>query len=204
MATTAERTIIETPTPGWFLDPASGKKTRKQEGDRIMSQAEYDQALLDADPAKVTPPDPQEQVEPAKSEHNTEAVIERINANAEGDNTGTPAEDAEAKRQQQVKDAAAEVTVLTSGKVVTGKTVTIKCSHIDGVLHEKHWADLTAAEKRKACGDERTIKVQDQFQVKRCVAHQKAHRNALKRQKTRDQKAAREAAREAAKANSGS
>ena len=39
------------------------------------------------------------------------------------------------------------------------------------------------------CGAERTIKVQDQFQVKRCPECQKAHRNAMRRAKRAEKKA---------------
>ena len=38
------------------------------------------------------------------------------------------------------------------------------------------------------CGAERTIKVQDQFQVKRCPECQKAHRNAMRRAKRTEKK----------------
>jgi hypothetical protein len=46
------------------------------------------------------------------------------------------------------------------GRPRKGKTVTIKCKHHVGP-------------GRKLCGAERTIQVQDVFQVTRCTAHQK-------------------------------
>ena len=39
------------------------------------------------------------------------------------------------------------------------------------------------------CGAERIIKIQDQFQVKRCPECQKAHRNAIRRAKRAEKKA---------------
>lgn len=49
-----------------------------------------------------------------------------------------------------------EKVTLSSGHVVESKTVTIAC--VD-------------------CGTERIVKIQDQFQVKRCIPCQKKHRN---------------------------
>ena len=43
------------------------------------------------------------------------------------------------------------------------------------------------------CGAERIIKVQDQFQVKRCPECQKAHRNAMRRAKRAEKKAQQQA-----------
>lgn len=43
------------------------------------------------------------------------------------------------------------------------------------------------------CGAERTIKVQDRFQVKRCPECQKAHRNAMRRAKRAEKKAQQQA-----------
>jgi hypothetical protein len=71
-------------------------------------------------------------------------------------------------------DGQVKTTILDTGKVVAGPTVKIKCSD---------------------CGTEREIKVQDKFQVRRCVDCQKEHRKALRRQKL---KAKREAAKAAA------
>lgn len=99
-----KRTLVETATPGWFIDPNHpDKKTRKQPVDRIISQEAYEK-ILDSTP----------------------------------------------------------LVVADTGKALVGPTTVIRC--VD-------------------CGAERTVKVQDKFQVKRCVAHQKDHRNALRRQK---------------------
>lgn len=35
------RTIIQTKTAGWFLNPETGKKTRKQDGDQILTEKEW-------------------------------------------------------------------------------------------------------------------------------------------------------------------
>jgi hypothetical protein len=53
----------------------------------------------------------------------------------------------------------------------TPRTVKIKCKHHVGP-------------GRKLCGVARVIKVQDAFQVKRCVPHQKEH--AVERRRARD------------------
>ena len=60
-----------------------------------------------------------------------------------------------------------QVRVLDTGKVAVGPTKKIKC--VD-------------------CGKEREIKVQDAFQVLRCVEHQKAHRLAKRRERTRQRR----------------
>jgi hypothetical protein len=52
------------------------------------------------------------------------------------------------------------------------RTVKIKCKHHVGP-------------GRKLCGAERVIKVQDAFQVKRCVPHQKEY--AAERRRARDE-----------------
>jgi hypothetical protein len=53
-----------------------------------------------------------------------------------------------------------EPLVSAYGRPLKGKTVVIKCKHKVGP-------------GRKLCGTERTIQVQDAFQVTRCVEHQK-------------------------------
>ena len=64
----------------------------------------------------------------------------------------------------------AEVNVLTSGKVVRGKVITITCAE-------------------RGCTNKRTIKPQDRFQVRRCLEHQKEHRNALRAKRLREKRA---------------
>lgn len=40
-ATEVGRTLVETGTPGWYEDPEiPGKKTRKKEGDKVLSRSE--------------------------------------------------------------------------------------------------------------------------------------------------------------------
>lgn len=109
------RTIIKTKTAGWYEDPATGKKTRKQDGDQILTKQEW---------------------EAANSEIKT----------------------------TEKKDYG----VLSTGKVAHGPTCTIKCQH---------------KEKGKLCGTERVIQVQDKFQVKFCIDHQKEERNRLRRER---------------------
>lgn len=67
----------------------------------------------------------------------------------------------------------APVVLADTGKVLTGKTTVIKCAD---------------------CGAERTIKVQDAFQVKRCAEHQRQHRLRRRRERTAERAAARKAA----------
>lgn len=59
-----------------------------------------------------------------------------------------------------------KTTVSETGKVLVGKTITIKC-------------------KWRGCKATRTIKPQDKFQVKYCVEHQHENRKALRRAKQR-------------------
>lgn len=73
-----------------------------------------------------------------------------------------------------------EPLVSAYGRPLKGKTVVIKCKHKVGP-------------GRKLCGAERTIQVQDVFQVTRCVEHQKV----FAAERRRDREAAkREAATE--------
>ena len=39
------RTLVETETPGWFLDPATNKKARKRDGDAVIAQDEFDKLV---------------------------------------------------------------------------------------------------------------------------------------------------------------
>lgn len=64
-----------------------------------------------------------------------------------------------------------ELVVSAYGRPLKGKTVVIKCKHKVGP-------------GRKQCGAERTIQVQDAFQVTRCVAHQKVF--AAERRRARE------------------
>lgn len=178
----ATRTIIKTDTAGWFEDPTTGKKTRKQDGDRVMTRAEYEQHVLDQDPAQAQP-EQQEQPE-AKADTN-------------GGKAATPP---------------AEEVELTTGKTATGKTLVIQCAWVDPdkrtpeqvKLFEGDPSKITyeavkqaAGGKRSAFpdGTKRTIKPQDAFQVRFSPANQQKWRAELRRRKT---KARREAARKAA------
>jgi hypothetical protein len=72
-----------------------------------------------------------------------------------GDTNGAVAE----KAKQDAKG-----TVLSSGKIAKGETVTITCA-------------------KRGCREKRVIQVQDKFQVKFCLPHQKEHRNELRRER---------------------
>ncbi len=63
--------------------------------------------------------------------------------------------------------------VSAHGRPLKGKTVVIKCKH-------------KVCPGRKLCGAERTIQVQDVFQVTRCAEHQKV----FAAEKRRDREAA--------------
>lgn len=110
---TKARTLVKTETPGWYLDPSTGKKARRRKVDKVISADEFERAM-------------------------------------DGERAG------------------AKIFVSDTGKALIGPTTTIKC---------------------EVCQAERVVKVQDRFQVKRCVEHQRAHRNALKREKRAKAKA---------------
>lgn len=44
-ATAEPRTLVETSTPGWYLDPNTGKNTRKAQVDKVISQAQFEKAM---------------------------------------------------------------------------------------------------------------------------------------------------------------
>lgn len=178
---TATRTIIQTDTPGWFLDPATDKKTRKQDGDTVMTRAEYDQMLLDNEdkPAADVTDTPAEAPVEAPTTEATKPASRKPTAKAD-----------------------AEVTALTSGKVAVGKTLKIRCAWVDpekrtpeqavlfntgfaGVEKGKTYEAVKAAagNKRSAFpdGSDRVIKVQDAFQVRFSPDNQKLWRNELRR-----------------------
>lgn len=172
--TTATRTLIQTDTPGWFIDPDSpDKKTRKSPGDTIVSRAEYEKML---------------------------------EAPKRGDRTDA----AQTDEREPVT-----TTALSTGKVVTGQTVEIRCAWVDpdkrtdeqkaifdGDPKEITYDAVKAAAngKRSAFpdGTVRRIKPQDAFQVRFCPDNQTKWRAELRRRKA---KARREAARAAAAQN---
>ena len=87
--------------------------------------------------------------------------------------------EAEAKEVAERSDSEAGITEKLSRHITTAnmnkqtpKLITINCCD---------------------CGAERIIKVQDQFQVKRCPECQKAHRNAMRRAKRTEKKAQQQA-----------
>jgi hypothetical protein len=192
---TTTRTIVKTTTPGWYIDvdDPDGKRVRKAEGDNVITRDEY---WLMKNPA------------PAESKSLAEL--------AEVVNHSTPdqAPDAREAQRQATVEAAADAnntTQLSSGKLATGPTVTIKCAWVDPVdrtpaqqrLFEGPVRDITydgmvqaAGGDPKAMpdGTERVIKKQDQFQVRFTPENQRKHRNELKRRKLAQKRAARQAA----------
>lgn len=201
---TAGRIIIETTTSGWYEDPEQpGKKVRKQNGDRVMSRAEYDQLVLDREDSKETP----------VSKAPTAEQVAETQATTAAANKATRKAAAQAAKPEPVK------TTLTSGKEAVGKTIEIRCAWVDpekrteaqqelfnsgfaGVEPGKAYEAVkeAAGNKRSAFpdGSKRTIKVQDAFQVRFSPDNQKRWRNELRRRKTAARKAEREAAKAAA------
>lgn len=196
MATAEARIIVKTETAGWYEDPATGKKTRKQDGDRIMTSAEYSQLILDAEPARVA----------------TDQEKNMDDAPAEAEATTTEDQPKQTAQRPPTAKPDAEVITLTTGKRVTGKTIEIRCAWVDpdkrtpeqvalfeGDPRQINYDSVKAAagNKRSAFpdGSKRTIKKQDAFQVRFSPENQIKWRAELKRRKT---KARREAARAAA------
>lgn len=197
MATAEARIIVKTETAGWYEDPATGKKTRKQDGDRIMTSAEYAQLILDAEPAREVATDQEKNMDEA--------------ATVEAEVTTDDAPKQTAQRPPTAKPDA-EIVTLTTGKRVTGKTIEIRCAWVDPDKRTPEQVALfegdprqisydsvktAAGTKRSAFpdGTKRTIKKQDAFQVRFSPENQIKWRAELKRRKT---KARREAARAAA------
>lgn len=154
-------TLIKTDTAGWYDNPETGKKARKQDGDTVVDRATYQRM--------------QEQT-------------------GTSDNGGDPAPTASSESVVMVK-------LDTGTEVPESQTVVIRCSYIeDGnkdakpydtiKVGDKTIRGLSAAEKEKACGQERRIKKQDQFQVRFCTEHQKEHRKRIRREKLRRKRAA--------------
>ncbi len=212
MSTTisATRHIIKTDVAGWFDDPISGKKTRRQDGDVVVTRAEYEQMVLDAEDVTAK----------ANIKENTAVSTATPDAPVE-DAAKNEVEPAKAKPEKPVKEPAPEVT-LTSGKVVTGATVTIKCAWVDPdkrtKAQEKLFAKYAAGDRKaftyekvlaaagddknaKPDGRERTIKKQDAFQARFHPDNQDKWRAELRRIKN---KIRRETARKAAKATEAS
>ncbi len=195
MSIAQPRTIIKTDVAGWFDDPVSGKKTRKQDGDQIVDRATYDQMLVDA-------------------ETTTLPIKESPVATTETPAT-EPVDVAKPVKEKPVKAPAPEVT-LTSGKVVSGTTVTIQCAWVDPdkrtKAQEKLFAKYAGGDRKaftyekvlaaagddataKPDGRERVIKKQDAFQARFHPDNQDKWRAELRRHKN---KIRREAARKAA------
>lgn len=188
------RTLVKTTTAGWYIDAddPDGNRVRKADGDRIITRDEFD-AAKDATPGE------------APAAPSAEAVEEQV-------------AETQAKNAQTRKDAAKaapQTTTLTSGKVATGATVTIRDAWVDpeartkaqaklfengfeGVEKGKTYEAVVKAANKKAeampSGEERVIKKQDAFQVRFSPDNQKKWRNELRRRSNAAKRAARQAA----------
>lgn len=172
----ATRTLIKTDTAGWFEDPAQPeKKVRKTNGDQVLTREEFDALHLA-----------------------TQAPSE-----------GTRWDDIREKAKAEVaadSKVPGPVVTLSSGKTTTGATATIQCAWVDPdqrmpaqqKLFDGPIRELTHAAVKKAargkesampCGEERTIKKQDLFQTRFCIAHQKTHRAKIRLRKNADRRA---------------
>lgn len=195
MSIAQPRTIIKTDVAGWFDDPVSGKKTRKQDGDQIVDRATYNKMLVDAESTPI------HRIKESPVETIDTLVAEQV--------------DAKPAKEKPVKAPAPEVT-LTSGKVVSGTTVTIQCAWVDPdkrtKAQEKLFAKYAGGDRKaftyekvlaaagddataKPDGRERVIKKQDAFQARFHPDNQDKWRAELRRHKN---KIRREAARKAA------
>lgn len=177
------RTIIKTETAGWFEDPATGKKTRKQDGDNIVTRAEYEQTLLDADPAQ-------------KAADNGGQATEAKPAPA-------PATDAEQVELTSGKSTTGKVLKIKCAWVEPDKRTEAQeklfASNFKGVKSADTYDRVKAAAggKRSAMPDGRVrvIKPQDAFQARFHPENQQKWRAELRRRKN---KARAETARRAA------
>jgi hypothetical protein len=149
MTATEARPIIKTATSGWYLDPATGKKTRKQDGDRVFENDAAFHSFL--------------------SGENTAATAETNGA-----------QESTARMREKAPEET-ETVISDTGKVLVGPLTTIKCQH--------PIKDPETGRKRK-CGAERTVKVQDAKQTTRCVPHQQEHRKEISKQKAKAKRAA--------------
>jgi hypothetical protein len=162
------RTIVSTTAVGWYIDASDpdGPRVRKKDGDTIITLDEF-QASRGNGAGNRT----------ATQERAATAVKALHQRRAERKAAGE-------KPQQTDAEKSVPTTTSETGKILRGKTTVVKCEFKgeDG-------------ESGPVCGKQRTIKVQDRFQVKYCVEHQAAHRRKIKRQKL---KAKRQAAKAAA------
>lgn len=196
---TAGRTLVKTTTAGWFIDAADpdGNRVRKTAADTIITREEYDaMKALQNGGAQMSPADTETIAEPAQ-------ITQDAASNAEA----TQARNAE----HRANAAAVAPVTLTSGKQSVGPTIEIKCAWVDpenrtakqqklfegptsAITYEKVVSAAGGDAKAMPTGEARTIKVQDQFQVRFSVENQKKHRNELRRRKTARRRAEREKA----------
>lgn len=195
MSTTAveQRTIVQTTTPGWFIDaadPDGGRVRKSKDGtDRIVTLEQYETAKA---------------VE-AIDGNGILAAIDQVLKGAEGGKESEAGpRGAESKIEGPTPTADGQpVVVSDTGKQLVGKTTEIKCLWVDegarnakvNKLLEKDPRKVTPEQIEQAagvkpCGASRVIKVQDGFQVRFCVEHQDEHRKAIRREKMRARRAA--------------
>ena len=158
---------------GWFEVDGTKKRMKKEEAitfdqARIAEEEAAKRAEAEAKRAEAEAKRAEEIAKAAKAAKRSESEVKR-------------AEEEAAKAKKVVRKADPEIgmtrklsrhiTVANMDKQ-TPKLIVINCCD---------------------CGAERTIKIQDQFQVKRCPECQKAHRNAMRRAKRAEKKAQQQA-----------
>lgn len=201
-AGTEQRILVETGTPGWYENPTNpGKKVRRTDADQVMSDEQYRQYTINQrDEQSVTQAE-----KPADQPENGNEAAQQQQAETQAANAAT---------REAAAKAAPQTTTLTSGKVATGATMKIRCAWVDadkrtdaqkalfdanfkGVERGKSYEAVkdAAGSKRSAFpdGTDRTIKVQDGFQVRFKPENQRKWRNELRRRKTLARRAQREA-----------
>lgn len=168
------RTIVKTETPGWFQDPATGKKTRKKDGDTILTLDEF--KALSEKPAK------------------TKTVAELREGAIEA------GKDQPLVTLTTGKTGRGKMTTIRCAWVDVANRTPAQKTLFEGDPSKITYDNVVkAAGTTKSAmpdGRERVIKVQDAFQVRFYPENQKKWRSELLRRKNR-------ARREAAKAAAG-
>lgn len=157
---------------GWYTCQITGKKIRGQKAKAILAKQEE---LMEWVIEQIE----QEQIEEAKAE---EAEREYI-------------ESAEAEQQVEMENLLAEIQI--AGHIEKGKITKRLVAHIQTAGRPMKTTTINCVD----CGKERIIKVQDAFQVKRCVDCQKKHRNRRRAERRREKRAQERAMRQAQKTN---
>lgn len=100
--------------------------------------------------------------------------------------------------QEQIEDAKAEeAEILIAEQIEKDKITERLVAHIQTAGRPVKTTTINCED----CGKERVIKVQDAFQVKRCVECQKKHRNRRRAERRREKRAQEKAMQQAQEAN---